>query len=378
MTRLAIVGPIHPLRGGIAQHTAGIVGEARARGHDTRVFSYRRQYPSMLFPGRTQLDAGPPPPEATVGVCAPIDSVAPWSWYRSASQVGAFEPDVVLLQRWHPFFAPPLAVIAHRARRRARIVWMVHNARPHEDGVPWGPLLRLGFHPADVSLVHAAAEEGALRDLGVRGEVRSVAMPAPSSVRRVEPSDSRRRLGLDPNEVVFLFFGHIRSYKGVDVLLEALTRLSADGAPWRAILAGEWYVDRAPAEARLAKAGLSGRVRIDDRFVTQEEVDDYFAAATVAVLPYVSGTQSAVVPLAYAYGRPVVTTRVGGLPELVVDGETGRLVPPGDVPALVEALEEVRRGQRFSPEAVSRAHASASFPGLVDELEAIVRAAVFP
>jgi len=377
VSRFAIVGPIHPLRGGIAQHTLGIVGEARARGHRVDVISYRRLYPRVLFPGRSQIESGPPPPEVGTGVCAPLDSVAPWSWRRAAAAVAAREPEVVLLQRWHPFFAPPLAVIARRLRGRARIVWMVHNARPHEDALGWGPLLRLGYDREDFCLVHAADQVAILRGLGVPGEIRHLAMPAPPVVRRVPPAQARRRLGIAPEEVVFLFFGYVQPYKGVPVLLDALARLSPGGTRWRAIIAGEWYVDRARADAQVARLGLGDRVRIDDRFVSPERIDEYFAAATAVVLPYLSGTQSAVVPLAYAYGRPVVTTRVGGLPEAVVEGQTGRLVAPGDAAALAGVLEEIRRGRSFSAAALARAHAAASFAPLVDALEAIVRRPVF-
>lgn len=378
MIRLAIVGPIHPLRGGIAQHTTGIVAAARERGHEVAVFSYARQYPGFLFPGRTQWDEEPSPPEASVGVTASIDSVDPRSWRRSAHDVDAFAPDVVLVQRWHPFFAPALAVIARRVRPRARIAWMVHNAKPHEGGVPWGPLLRLGYRSEDVCLVHARAEEGALRALGVDADVRHVPMPAPRQARRVDVADARKRLELEADQVVFLFFGHVRPYKGVEVLLEALASLPAAGPPWSAILAGEWYVDRAPATARVESADLRERVRIIDRFLSREEMDDVFGASTAVVLPYLSGTQSAVAPLAFAYGRPVVTTRVGGLPEIVAEGETGLLVPPGDPAALAGALEEIRRGAAFSPEAIARAHARASFAAIVDEIEAIVRTPLFP
>lgn len=378
MSRLAIVGPIHPLRGGIAQHTAGIVAEARERGHETAVFSYARQYPSVLFPGRTQWDDEPAPAETSFGVTMPIDSIDPRSWYRSAREVDAFAPDAVLLQRWHPFFAPPLAVIARRVRPKARIAWMVHNARPHEGGIPWGPLLRLGYRSEDVCLVHARAEEGVLRELGVRAGVRHVPMPTPRDARRVDVADARKRLGLESSQTVFLFFGHVRPYKGVDDLLEALASLPVDGPPWTAIIAGEWYVDRAPAMARLESSRLGERVRIVDRFLSREEMDDVFAASTAVVLPYRSGTQSAVAPLAYAYGRPVVTTRVGGLPEIVEDGETGLLVPAGDPVALAAALGEILRGTAFPREALARAHARASFAAIVDEIEAIVRAPLFP
>lgn len=378
MSRLSIVGPIHPLRGGIAQHTAGIVTEARGRGHDVRVHSYRRQYPSFLFPGRTQLDEGPPPAAARVGVEASIDSLNPWSWWRTGRAVDASRPDLVLLQRWHPFFAPALSVIASVARPRTRVVWLVHNARPHEGGVPWGPLLRAGYRDEDHAMVHAEIEREALADLGVRSSPVHVPMPAAEPGPSRDRDEARRRLGVRTDDVVFLFFGHVRAYKGVDVLVDALARLPEAGPGWSAIIAGEWYVDRAPVEARIAAANLSDRVRIEDRFLTEEEMEERFAAATVVVLPYVAGTQSAVVPLAYRHGRGVVTTRVGGLPEIVRDGETGLLVPPGDATALAAALGRVRGGERFSADVVRSAARPFSYAALVDALEAIVREPLFP
>lgn len=371
MSRLALVGPIHPLRGGIAQHTAGIVATARARGHDVRVLSYRRQYPDFLFPGRTQWADGPGPPEAAQETSAPLDSLAPWTWWRTAGEVLGFSPDVVALQQWHPFFAPALATIAARARRRARVAWLVHNARPHEGGAAWGRLLRLGYAPDDTCLVHAAAEEAALRELGVRGTIAHVPMPAPETVARVPRDEARGRIDCGDAEIVFLFYGHVRAYKGVDLLLEALSRLPEEGPRWRALVVGEWYIERGPADERL-RGSLGERVRIVDRFVSDAYTADCFAAADVVVLPYRSGTQSAVVPLAYAHGRPVVTTRVGGLPEIVGDPETGLLVPPGDVDALVDALGRVRRGHRFSIEAIDDARRRASFVPLVDALTSIV------
>ncbi len=379
MSRFALVGPIHPLRGGIAQHSAGIVAAARARGHDVHVFSYRRQYPKLLFPGRTQLDPDAPPPEVAGLTTAPIDSLRPSTWWETGGAIRDRHPDVVLLQRWHPFFAPALATIAGRVRGASRVAWMVHNARPHEDRVPWGRLRTLGYRGEDVCFVHAAAEEEALRALGVGCEVRRLAMPAPATVAVADEARARRRLGVEEDEVVFLFFGHVRAYKGVDVLVDALSRLEPAGPRWRAIIAGEWYVDRSSVDEALARAGLGARVHVDDRFVPLAEVGDYFAVATAVVLPYRSGTQSAVVPLAYAYGRPVVTTRVGGLPEAVLEGETGLIVPPDDAASLASALESIRAGRRFAAEALAlaRARTAHSSVALVEALEAIVRAPVF-
>ena len=371
--RLAIVGPIHPLRGGIALHTAEMAAAARARGHQVRVLSYARLYPQLFFPGRTQLDPDPAPAGVTATErAALVDSCAPWTWPGAASWLAGGSPDLVVLQRWHPFFAPALATVAARARAHgARIAWMVHNARPHEGrAVPWRPLLTLGIRDGDVCLTHAQSELQVLRGLGVRAELRRTTHPAPATaVPRDDPAGARRTLGIADDEVVFLFFGYVREYKGVDVLLDALARLAPEGPRWRAIVAGEWYVDRDAADRAVAAGPLAGRVELVDRYLSSAESARYLAAATVVVLPYRSGTQSGVVPLAYAHGRGVITTRVGGLAEAVCDGETGLLVAPEDPAALAAALEQVRRGRRFSADAIGAALARCGWDEFVAVLE---------
>jgi glycosyltransferase involved in cell wall biosynthesis len=377
--RLGVVGPIHPLRGGIALHTAEMASAARARGHEVRVLSYSRLYPDRFFPGRSQLDPDEDPgPAASVPHAALLDSCAPWTWRRGADWLAAARPDLVVLQRWHPFFAPALATVASRLRAAgARVAWMVHNARPHEGrSLPWRPLLRLGMRAGDVALAHAASELDVLRALGVRAEPRRVPHPAPSlPAPPPDAAAARRALGFAADEVVFLFFGYVREYKGVDVLLAALERLAPEGPPWRALVAGEWYVDRAAADRAVARPPLAGRVAILDRYLSRDEAARCFAAATVVVLPYRSGTQSGVVPLAYAHGRGVVTTRVGGLPEAVRAGETGLLVPPGDPAALAAALEQVRGGLRFAPHALAAAYAELGWDRFVAVLEDVASAA---
>ncbi len=371
--RIAIVGPIHPIRGGIALYTARLAAAARERGHEVEVLSYRRLYPRLFFPGRTQLDPDPAPALlAGLRVEASLDSLSPASWVRAASRLARGRPELVALQRWHPFFAPALATVARAARRGgARVVWLVHNARPHEGrSLPWGPLLRLGLHLDDRALVHASSEAEALRSLGVRCPIRSTPMPAPEVPREVlDPAVARRSFGIDPGDVVFLFLGYVRAYKGVDVLVEALRRLAPEGPRWSALVLGEWYVDRSWADRAAAAPPLAGRLRIVDRYAGEEEVARALAAATVAVLPYRWGSQSAVVPLCFAHGRGVVTTRVGGLPEAIEHGVSGLLVEPGDAAALAEALEEIRRGRRFAPAALERARARMGFPALVETLE---------
>jgi D-inositol-3-phosphate glycosyltransferase len=378
--RLAIVGPVHPLRGGIALHGARLATAARARGHRVQLFSFRRLYPRILFPGRTELDPGPP--VESLGEVEPdrsLDPLQPRTWPAIGRAISAAGADVVLLQRWHPFFAACLATVAVSPRRAgARIVWMVHNARPHEGTrLPWGKLLTLGMRAEDRVLTHAPTEARVLAELGVRAEVDTLPMPVPEGVERADRAAAREALGIGSEEVVFLFFGYVRGYKGVDLLLEALADLPEEGRPWRALIVGEWYVDRRPFESALARASRRGRVEVIDRYVAEDEVARYFAAADAVALPYRAGTQSAVIALAYAHERGVIATRVGGLEEAVAQGETGLLANP-DARSFGAALQEVRRGRRFNLEALRRARDGASFEALVERLEAFLPASSRP
>jgi glycosyltransferase involved in cell wall biosynthesis len=221
-------------------------------------------------------------------------------------------------------------------------------------------------------LTHAASQARAIRDLGIAAPVEVLPLPAqdalpPTADRR----DARLALGLGMDEVVFLFFGHVRAYKGVDVLLEALARLPEAGPPWRALIVGEWYIDRASAGAAVAQPRLRARVTIEDRFVAEPEIARYFAAANATVLPYRAGTQSGVVSMSYALDRPVVASDVEGLAEAVVPGETGLVVPREDPAALARALDEVRHGRQFSRDTIAHAHRAATWERLVAAVEAV-------
>lgn len=372
--KLGIVGPAPPWRGGIALHTAEMAAAARDLGHEVEIVSFRRLYPSILFPGTSQLEPGASAPRGDdPAACHVLDSLDPLSWRRAGAALSASRPDVVLLQRWHPFFQPGLASVAAAVRRAgARIAWMVHNAAPHEGPAFPRRIATLGMRPGDAILVHAGNEARRLAYLGVSPAATVVPHPVPSlRVVRAARADARRVLDLPDDETVFLFFGYVRPYKGIDLLLDALAGMP-EGPPWRAIVAGEWYVDRAVADARCDRPPLAGRVHLVDRYVPDEEAAVLFAAADVVVLPYRSGTQSGVVPLAWAHGRPVVTTAVGGLPEAVRDGEDGIIVPPADPGALARALDDVRRGRRFSAEAIEAARTRARWPDFVAALEQLV------
>ncbi len=336
--KVAVLGPVHPYRGGIAHYTARLARELIAQGHEVLVVNLTRQYPSALFPGSTQEDTS----ELAFDVPAErwVDSLNPVSWARALRRILAFGADRLVVQWWHPYFAPSFGSIAYGARARGvEVCFVVHNALPHEPSPVDRIWARFAFRAAHRFVAHAEIEADRIR--GLRRDARIAVNPHPVYdlfEREDGPSreEARQQLGIK-NERVLLFFGLIRHYKGLDVLLDAMPQVAEQTGAllW---VAGECYEDLSVYTRQVERLRLSDSVVLDARYIPNEDVTTLMAACDAVVLPYRHATQSGIVQVAYACERPVVTTRVGGLPEVVWDGETGLLVPPEDPPALAAAL----------------------------------------
>jgi glycosyltransferase involved in cell wall biosynthesis len=376
---VALLGPAWPLRGGIAQYLALLYRALEARAEVTQ-FSLIRQYPSFLFPGKTQHDASSEP--LRVPAEAVLDTVNPLQWPRAARRVAAWRPDGLVFKWWLPFFGPSYAAVLGAARRAGAVnVMIADNLVPHEkrpfDDWATGLVLRR----TDAFVVMSETVEADLRRLVPGAPYRRVPHPVYAQYASDEPrAAARAALGLDGD--VLLFFGFVRRYKGLDVLLEALPVVRAR-RPATLIVAGEFYEPIQPYRVRAAALGVAEHVRFYDRYLNDEEVRRLFAAADVCVLPYRSATQSGVVPVAYAASCPVITTRVGGLPEFVAEGESGYTVPPEDPAALAAAiLRFYEQGGRAAMEAGVRREAAKytwdALAGAIVDLVAEVRGARRP
>ncbi len=332
--RSVLVGPAWPYRGGIAHFTATLAREFARRG-DVHVINFRRLYPSLLFPGRTQYDESDSP--MRVDSERIVDSLAPWTWVRAGRRAAALRPDVVVVQWWQPFFAPSMRVLSRFARSSAPVVFLCHNVLPHESSVADRALVRLGLGGADAFVVQSREDGRRLESIlpGARWAFHPHPIYDHFDRGRFDRESARRHLGLR-GEVV-LFFGLVRPYKGLGTLLEAFARF-ARGREATLVVAGEFYEPREPYDRQVERLGIGDRVRWIDRYVPDEEVEPLFRAADVVVLPYRSATQSGVVQTAYGFARPVIVTRVGGLPDVVRDGETGFVVEPDDAQALADAM----------------------------------------
>jgi len=371
--RICLVGPAFPYRGGISHFTQMLSSAMSADGHDPHIVSFTRLYPSLLFPGRTQYEEQ----GAVVRIEGErvIDSVNPFSWKRAGHAVAVHRPDAVVVQWWHPFFAPAFRSVVGHARRagaRAPVVYLCHNVLPHESSVADRALARWGLARADAFLVQSNEDRGKL--LSIHPRARMAVHPHPTYTQfargGMTRDEARRRLGV--NGRVLLFFGLVRAYKGVHTLLAAFARL-AEKIDATLLVVGEFYEDRAPYDREIAALGIGARTRVIDRYIPDDEVETYFRAADLVVLPYRSATQSGITQTAFAFERPVVVTAVGGLPDVVDDGVTGYVVPPDDPVALGAAIERFfARDAGESMSAAIRARSDRfSWKGCVDALVAL-------
>jgi len=335
------IGPAPPWRGGIAQYHFALAHALRSAGNEVSVITFRTLYPRLFFPGTD-------PKDHSDGALEPLGEavlrpLAPWTWRRAARLADRLAPDALLFQWWHPFFAPTYLGVLDALRSRPRIGFICHNVDPHE-GMPFGRWLTArSLRRADFAVTGG---EGMAEQLaGIAPDVERTVVGHPAYHLPGEPDPptretARERLGFDQHETLFLFFGLVRAYKGLDVLIEAAGLLPPD-APWRVVVAGEFYQERAVYDEQLRILGVSDRVVIHDRFISRQEAPDFFAAADLVVLPYREATQSGVAALAFAQRRPVLTTRVGALPETILEGTNGWLVPPADPGALAERMRAV-------------------------------------
>ncbi len=369
--RIGLLGPAHPLRGGITQYLALLAHEL-SHEHEVHYLSLIRQYPAFLFPGQSQVDPSAAP--LTVPNERVLDPMDPRTWRRAARRARELRLDALVYKWWIPFFGAAYAPVLAGARKGGAVTIMIaDNLVPHEKRPLDGFLTRLVTDRTDAYLVMSAAVENDAHRLLPGAPVRRVPHPvyAQYGAGSIDAEAARAKHGLAGD--VLLFFGFVRRYKGLDVLIEALPSVLAR-RPVTLVVAGEFYEPVAPIAQRVAALGLSEHVRVLNRYVPDEEVGELVAAADVVVLPYRSATQSGVVLVAYAGGCPVISTRVGGLPEVVDDGVTGYLVPPEDPRALADAIVRFfESGGRaaFAP-AVERAAAKYTWAAVAAGITSLV------
>lgn len=337
--RIAIVGPAYPFRGGIATHAEYVAHTLQQLGQEVRLYTFTVQYPRWLFPGKSQFWEGAPP--FALERYRIIHSLGPVSWLRTAQHIARWRPHVVLAKFWLPIMGVSLGSILHILRwfspSTYRIAFL-HNFLPHERR--WGDVFFTRYFVSAVQAGIALSEAVAVEwQRFTARPLLTLFHPAYLHYGRpLSKTEAAAALNLSPAYRYLLFFGLIRPYKGLDTLLEAWRDERLQAFPnVRLLIAGECYENFEKYHFLLSLPELKERVIWHEGFVPDERVRYYFSIAEAVILPYRSASQSGVVQIAYHFGRPVIATRVGGLPEVVEDGLSGILCEPHPR-ALAEAI----------------------------------------
>lgn len=345
--RVVIIGPAYPLRGGLATYNERLARAFRAVGDEVRLVTFSLQYPDFLFPGQTQFSTEPGPPDLDIEVS--LNSVNPLSWWAVGRRLRCERPDLVVFRFWLPFMGPALGTVARlvRGNGHTRVVAITDNVIPHEKRLGDGPLTRYFLSACDGFVTMSRSVLNDLQGLGF-GRKPAQYRPHPLYDNFGPPKPKAvalAALGLPANAAYLLFFGFIRAYKGLDILLEAWADPRVGAMPVKLVIAGEFYEDAAPYEVLIKKFQLESRIVRATDFIPNEQVANYFCAADLVVQPYKHATQSGVSQIAYHFGRPMLVTDVGGLAELIPDGVVGYVVPPTPG-ALADALVDFYANNR--------------------------------
>lgn len=344
--KIYILGPAYPYRGGLAAFNERLAREFQGLGHELHLWTFTLQYPALLFPGKTQYVEGGQAP-SDLQIERRINSVWPLNWWQVGRALAAEEPDIVICPYWLGFLAPAFAGILKALRKSdTRVIALVHNLLPHEPRMGDRFFARHFLRNCHAAMALSKSVGEQIAELGF-AELPLRVIPHPvydHYGQPIEQKEARRRLGLDAEQPCILFFGFIRAYKGLDILLEAMADPRLDFL--RLVVAGEYYGNAQAYSEQIESLGIANRLVLHNRFIADEEVHLFFSAADMLVQPYRSATQSGVTQMAYHFAKPSLVTAVGGLPELVEHGQSGYVVEPESSQAIVEALLDFYQKQR--------------------------------
>ena len=318
--KIAYLSTFYPLRGGIAQFNASLYRAFEKKQHQVGAFTFSRQYPQILFPGSSQYVTEQDKAEV-IPATAVLDTINPFTYFTAARAIRKFEPELMLMKFWMPYFSPSLGTVARQVRKKTKVISILDNVIPHEKRTGDDALIRY-FLKQNHGFV-AMSEK-------VKNDLHQYLPHAPCILHphplydhfgaMADAAQARKQLGVPDGKKVILFFGFIREYKGLDVLIRAFSTLDES---YVLLIGGEVYGDFAPYEKLIAEKGIADRVVKHIRYINDGEVPRFFAAADVCVLPYKSATQSGITSIAFHFEKPVIATDVGGLKETITHRETG-------------------------------------------------------
>lgn len=337
--KVIIVGPGYPLRGGISKSNHRLAKAFADLGHDCEIVSFSLQYPSFLFPGKTQFSTEPQ--EDNIRIRPFINSVNPLNWIRIGNRLKKEQPDLVIVRYWLPFMGPALGTILRRIKKNkhTKVVCLCDNAIPHEKRIGDIAFTKYFIKSCDAFVAMSEKVKNDLEQFDSNKPKLLIYHPIYDNFGdAIEVRIAREHLKLPSNEDLFLFFGFIRKYKGLDMLIEALSIYKKNATrPFKLVVAGEFYDDEKPYLQLIEKLGLSESVLLFNNFIPDSEVRYFLSASDVLIQPYRNATQSGVTPLAYHFEVPMIVTKVGGLEKQVPHLQAGYAVEP-NAKAIAEAM----------------------------------------
>jgi glycosyltransferase involved in cell wall biosynthesis len=328
MASVVIIGPAYPLRGGLATFNQRLAQEFISQGHSCEIISFSLQYPSLLFPGKTQLSNDPAP--AGIRILSMINSINPINWMQTGRFLKKEKPDLIVVRFWIPFMGAALGTILRQVKKNChtKIICIADNIIPHESRPGDKALTKYFLKACDSFITMSEKVMQDLKQFQPNKPAKLVRHPLYDSFgEKLSKEEARKHLSLEASAKIILFFGFIRKYKGLDLLLQAMADENL-GKEIKLLVAGEFYEDAHPYFELVKQLKLENRVIMQNKFIPDSEVRYYLSAADCVVQPYRNATQSGVTPLAYHFEKPMIVTNVGGLPDLVPDNKAGLVCEP--------------------------------------------------
>ena len=320
--KVIIIGPAFPFRGGIANFNNALAHEYYNRGDDVTLYSFTLQYPSFLFPGTTQYERGDAPKNLNIKTL--INSINPFNWLSVACKINNEQPDYVIVRYWLPFMAPCLGTITRLLNKKIKIIAITDNVIPHEKRIGDTLFTRYFVKSCDAFL---SLSESVLDDLSTFTDStfkKFIPHPIYDVFGDTIPKEKAvENLGFSPKDKHLLFFGFVRKYKGLDLLLQAMSDNRIIDLGIKLIIAGEFYDDKTEYTDMIADLGIAKNIIMKSDFIPADKVKDYFCAADMITQTYRTATQSGVTQIAYSFNRPMLVTDVGGLAEIVPHNKVG-------------------------------------------------------
>lgn len=372
--KIIILGTAYPYRGGLAAFNERLATEYQRQGHEVEMYTFTLQYPNFLFPGKTQYSPDPAPENLTI--FRKVNSCNPFNWLKVGKEIAKKNADVVVFAYWMSFMAPCMGTIARRIKKNGhtKVIALVHNMIPHEPNV-----LDKFLPPYFVKSMDGfmALSESVIKDIENFDKRNCPKRFSPHPIydhygELLPREEALQLLNLDPQNRYALFFGFIRAYKGLDLLLEAFADERLRLANVKLLVAGEFYGDPEPYLQKIKDLKIEDSVILHNDYIPDNEVNRFFSAADIVAQPYKTATQSGVTQIAFHFEKPMLVTNVGGLPEIVPDGKIGYVVEPDSKPiadALCKFFDEQKK-EEFERNIVEekKKYAWSTFTNVMSEL----------